>query len=443
MKILFRVRPFGVRRPDTALVRCGSAALRQSVKKPQSHREAISLAPWLQPGDQDVLKISKPFLTVYRASTQRKPLNRFSLLVMGSNHPAKAAVLIRSLREIAEAFGSLVFRNRWRSIPFAALILSLITSVSATAQQALETVSSNKAVSSTTTAGPAPVADDRYRIGPGDVLDIRILNRPNLSRDSVRVEGNGMIRMPLIETEIMAACKTEGELAKEIANGYLKFYRKPQVDVFIKEYRSVTVAVLGQVNDQNRFQLQRRIRLLELLTYARGPSEKAGQTINIVHAPPVIECSRSGSQPDDLAFTSYRLSDTLAGKPEANPYLQAGDIVTLPEAEHVYVVGNVLSPRAIPLSEPITLTHAIAMAGGVSKDSKKDQIRIVRQESGSKTKKEILVDLNAIEKKRAEDIALLPNDVVHVQVSEAKSLLRGLIGGGTQSATQLPLRIIP
>src|SRR5258708_17775790 len=48
-------------------------------------------------------------------------------------------------------------------------------------------------------------AADRYRIGPADVLDIRIYNRPNLSRDGVRVEGNGMIRMPLIETEIQAA----------------------------------------------------------------------------------------------------------------------------------------------------------------------------------------------------------------------------------------------
>ena len=64
--------------------------------------------------------------------------------------------------------------------------------------------------------------DDRYRIGPGDVLDIRILNRPHLSRDAVRVEGNGMIRMPLIEVEIQAACRSEGELAKEICAGLFK-----------------------------------------------------------------------------------------------------------------------------------------------------------------------------------------------------------------------------
>jgi polysaccharide export outer membrane protein len=185
--------------------------------------------------------------------------------------------------------------------------------------------------------------------------------------------------------------------------------------------------------------------LLELLTYARGPSEKAGQTINIVHSAPSIPCQPVDSTAGDLAtaFSSYKLSDTLAGKPQANPYLQAGDIVTLPEAEQVYVVGNVLSPRAIPLSEPVTLTQAIAMAGGIAKDSKKDKIRIVRQEPGSQTRKEIMVDLIAIEKKRAEDIALLPNDIVNVQTSEAKSLLRSLIGGGAQSVTQLPVRIIP
>ena len=123
--------------------------------------------------------------------------------------------------------------------------------------------------------------DERYRIGPGDVLDIRIFNRPNLSREAVRVEGSGIIRMPLIEGEIQAACKSEGELANEIAKRYLKYYRNPQVDVFVKEYHAREVALIGAVNEQGRYQMQRRLRLLELLSFAKGPSDKAGQTINI------------------------------------------------------------------------------------------------------------------------------------------------------------------
>jgi polysaccharide export outer membrane protein len=283
---------------------------------------------------------------------------------------------------------------------------------------------------------------DRYRIGPADVLDIRIYNRPNLSRDAVRVEGNGMIRMPLIDTEIQAACRTEGELARDISTRYAKYYKNLQADVFIKEYHSKQVAIIGAVNDQSRFELQRRVRLLELLSYAKGPSPKAGQSINIVHSTEPSPCREAN---EDLAstFSTYKLSETLQGIPRANPYLEAGDVVTVPEADQVYVVGNVFTPVTIPLKEPITLSRAIAMAGGVRQDTKKDKIRVVRQEPGSLTKKEIIVDLSAIEKKRADDIALMPNDIIDVSVSGEKSLLRSLIGGGAQTLSQLPIRVIP
>jgi polysaccharide export outer membrane protein len=317
-------------------------------------------------------------------------------------------------------------------------------SFSVNAQQA-EPINPPIAAAATNKA-PGPLTtneDERYRIGPGDILDIRILNRPTISRDAVRVEGNGVIRMPLIDEEIQAACKTEGELAKEIAEKYTKFYRKPQVDVFIKEYHSRQVAVIGAVNEQSRFELQRRIRLLDLLTYAKGTSAKAGQTINIVHAPRVQGCQKPGDAADDAAFSSYRLSDTLQGDPRANPYIEAGDIITVPEANQVYVVGNVYTPLTIPLKEPITLSRAVAMAGGVKQDSKKDKVRIVRQEPGAATSREIVVDLTAIEKKRADDVALMPNDIIDVPSSGSKSFLRGLLGTVAPSVAQLPVRIVP
>ncbi|MCU1265069.1 MAG: Periplasmic protein involved in polysaccharide export [Acidobacteria bacterium] len=287
--------------------------------------------------------------------------------------------------------------------------------------------------------------DEHYKIGPGDVLDIRILNRPNLSRDAVRVEGNGTIRMPLIDTPIMAGCLSESELAKEISNRYLKFYRNPQVDVFIKEFKGSQVAIIGFVGEQGRFQLQRRIRLLDLLTYAKGPATNAGQTINVVHSPTAHQCDEGDQVNESLAtgFASYRLRDTMLGAEAANPYLENGDIVTLPEADQIYVVGNVKVPRAIPLKEPITLSQAIAMAGGLGMDSKKEKIRVVRQQPGSNTKKEIYADLSAIEKKKAEDISLMPNDIVDVPTSGAKSLIRSLMGTIAPSVGQLPVRVIP
>jgi polysaccharide export outer membrane protein len=326
-------------------------------------------------------------------------------------------------------------------------LVCLSAAVAVSAQQATEKTASNNASAVDTNTRQivmTSTADDRYRIGPGDVLDIRILNRPTLSRDAVRVEGNGMIRMPLIETEIQAACKTEGELAKEIAERYTKFYRKPQVDVFIKEYHSKPVAIIGAVNEQSRFELQRRIRLLELLTYAKGVSPKAGQTINIVHSPPSLICQKAEPETDDAtaAFSSFKLSETLEGRPRANPYIDPGDIITIPEANQVYVVGNVFTPLTIPLKEPITLSRAVAMAGGVKQDSKKDKVRIVRQDPGTATSKEILVDLSAIEKKRADDIVLMANDIIDVPASGTKSFLRTLLGTVAPSVAQMPVRVI-
>src|SRR5258706_10403392 len=289
----------------------------------------------------------------------------------------------------------------------------------------------------------AAQANQRYRIGPGDVLDIRILNRPQLSRDAVRVEGDGMIRMPLIEGSIPAACKSEGELASEISKRYLKYYRNPQVDVFVKEYHAREVALIGAVNEQGRYQMQRRLRLLELLSFAKGPSDKAGQVINIVRAPSTDICGNDNETSAEGGFISLRLNDTLRGEVNANPYVQSGDIITIPEAAQIYVIGNVYSPKTLPLKEPITVSRAIAMAGGPLRDSRTDRIHIVRQASAPGGQTEFYVNLKLIVRKQAEDVMLQPNDIVEVSESTGKSMIRSLLGAVAPSVGQLPVRVIP
>src|SRR6185503_14884103 len=109
------------------------------------------------------------------------------------------------------------------SVTLVAVAACFAASLSVCGQEARQSGSDKTAAPVATTVASnassvlTPNEGDRYRIGPGDILDIRILNRPTISRDAVRVEGNGVIRMPLIDEEIQAACKTEGELAKEIA----------------------------------------------------------------------------------------------------------------------------------------------------------------------------------------------------------------------------------
>src|SRR6266480_5969214 len=215
------------------------------------------------------------------------------------------------------------------------LLLFLCASPAAIAQQVSEEPTTSQKAAATL------IDDARYRIGPGDVLEIRVMKAPELSVESVRVDQRGMIRMPMLEGDIKAACFTETELAQGIATLYLEYKRNPNVDVFVKEFQSQPVAVIGAVNNLRpkgtQFRLHRRVRLLELLTLSGGLSEHAGTTVNIVHAggpPPCEEAASSpGSEADLAALATYNLRDTLRGLPEANPLLRPGDIVVVPEGD--------------------------------------------------------------------------------------------------------------
>lgn len=276
-------------------------------------------------------------------------------------------------------------------------------------------------------------------------MEVRVARAPDLSRDAVRVDQSGNIRMPMLDEDIPAACLTEPELAQSIAKLYRKYKNNPHVDVFVKEFQSQPVAVIGAVKNPAQFKLQRQVRLLELISLVGGPSDAAGQAVQVVHAEGALSCNGAAmtSITDANAFTAYKLEETLHGTPEANPYVRPGDIVQIPQADQVFVIGNVLKPTAIPLKEPITVSKAIALAGGTRPATKKDKIRIIRQLPGNMQKQEIIVDLKAIEKNRAQDVALLPNDVVDVPESGTKSFLRSLFGAFVPTAAQLPIRVIP
>jgi len=291
-----------------------------------------------------------------------------------------------------------------------------------------------------------PPTDDRYRIGPGDVLEVRVARVPEFSREAVRVDQRGMIRMPMLDVDIPAACLTESEVGQNIAKLYLKYKKNPHVDVFVKEFQSQTVAVMGAVRTPAQFKLQRPMRLSELLGYAGGPTDNAGETVEVIHGGGLSLCEqRAGLQSDDLTsgFVTYKLSDIVHAVPEANPFVRGGDVIQLPLADVAYVVGNVLRPMAIPIKEPLTVSRAIAIAGGTAPATKKDKVRILRQVPNNTTKQEILIDLGAIAKNLAPDVLLLKNDIVDVPKSGPKSMLLSLMGAIGPAAGQLPVLMIP
>lgn len=290
-------------------------------------------------------------------------------------------------------------------------------------------------------------ADSWYRIGPGDVMDVRVFNRPQLSV-TVRVNEQGKITLPLVG-DIPATCRTERELAKEIEGLYVqgRFLRAPQVSVFIKEYQASSVAVIGAVNAAGRFQLQRRVRLLELLLFAGGPSTLAGTSVHILHTAEPTKCETQSPEGGtgesiDKNVVAYKLSETLRSVDEANPFVRPGDIVSIPENGTAFILGNVPKPGPLVVTDQLTLSQAIALSGGTLPDTK-DEVRIRRLVPGSTVRNELSANLGAIRKRRADDILLQNGDIVEVSpTSGFGSVMKGLMRSIVPTMSSLPLRVI-
>ena len=129
-----------------------------------------------------------------------------------------------------------------------------------------------------------------YLLGPGDVLKVLVLKQDILTQDGVRISNDGTIRLPMLDEPIRASCLTEGELSTQIEERYRKYILNPQVYVSIREYNSSGVAVIGAVNSPGRFQLQRPVRLLEILTFVNGPSVNAGKELQILRSSGFAGC---------------------------------------------------------------------------------------------------------------------------------------------------------
>jgi polysaccharide export outer membrane protein len=252
----------------------------------------------------------------------------------------------------------------------------------------------------------------------------------------------------MIDDGVPAACKTESELAADIKTLYLEYKTNPSVEVFVKEFQSQPVFVIGAVDKPGQFRLQRQVRLLELISFAGGQTDKAGRVINVIHsgAPNLCAKDAAGNVPKAEAQTLsvFKLNDTLAGVEGSNPFVQPGDVVSLPEADQVFVVGYVYLPKAIPLKDkPITVSNAVAMAGGPQREASTSKVRIIRQAGNGGSKQEIPVDLKAILKLKSPDITLLPNDIVEVGASTSKQIINMLMGSVPGVLSNGAVRAIP
>ena len=340
------------------------------------------------------------------------------------------------------------------------LAVSSAFAQAAFAQQPQQAPAANGLVSKvgpeTPTTPGEDVAPFKYLLGPGDVLDLRVFNEPQFS-DKLQVSDEGVVTVPFIG-EIPARCRTDVQVRKDIAAALAKYLKNPQISLRITEMKSRPPAVVfGAVRDAARFEMRRRVRLLDLLAASGGVTEQASGDIQIFHTEPEL-CPDAdadalaqkdvGAVSVEGAFTLYKLADLKLGKAEANPPIRPGDIVIVTEARPVYMTGAVNNPTGLYLREKLPLTRAIAMVGGTRKGAKTSEVRVYRLKPNSQEPEVIKVNFEAIRKQKAPDFYLEPYDVI--EVPEEGGFKRGVLdflrnnalGGAGQVLTGVPLRVL-
>jgi polysaccharide biosynthesis/export protein len=249
-----------------------------------------------------------------------------------------------------------------------------------------------------------------YRVGPKDLLEISVFGADELSR-TVRVSEDGKVSLPLLG-EVLVDGLTKSELEKKLADLLgEKYVQNPQVTVFIREYQSKRVSVLGAVEKPGPYQLLGRQTLMQIVSEAGGLTRDAGSDIIIIRQLP------------DGTSTSLRISIDdlfLKGDAKLNVPLEAGDIVNIPvdKLVAVYVFGQVKNPGALQVKKSAmpTLLQAIAQAGGFTDRASRGGVVIKRKDETGK-EKEIKVNVRSILNNKQKDVPLLENDTVYVPES--------------------------
>ncbi len=250
-----------------------------------------------------------------------------------------------------------------------------------------------------------------YKVGPKDLLEITVFELPELSQ-TVRVSEDGSITLPLLG-KVTIEGLTKDELEKKLATLLEeKYLKKARISVFIREYQSKRVAVIGAVGRPGMYELIGSITLLQMISQAGGLTDRAASEIFILRE------EQNGAK----AKLTIDLNELIInGNQDLNFVLQPNDVISIPidELISVYVFGAVRNPGAlqVKLSKKITVLQAIAQAGGTADGASKSGIVIKRKDKKTGREIKIKVNLNDIIKGKKPDIALLEGDVVFVPES--------------------------
>ena len=288
-----------------------------------------------------------------------------------------------------------------------------------------------------------------YLVGPGDEITGKVLGEPQFDFVAT-IDENGKFQVPFFENPINAKCRTQDELNSDVKKLLSRYLKNPQISVQVTKRKSRPPATIyGEVSQPQQVELRREARLRELIAFAGGPTDKAGGVIQVVHTQPLM-CSETNeanaADNVDNVSKTYSLNSLRAGHEASNPLVHPGDIIVVGKAPPVYVIGEVNALREITMPESgLSLTEALAQAGGVSRQAKTKNIAIQRLKPNSKEREVISVNYDKIKKGEQKDVLLMPEDIVVVdkaKKSVAQTILEIATGSARSFSQVLPQRVL-
>lgn len=273
------------------------------------------------------------------------------------------------------------------------------------------------------------VGAQEYEVGPGDVLNVVVLNQAGLTGEFT-VDPEGFVVYPFVgrvKAAGLTAVEIERKLATLLSDGYLK---RPQISVAVKQFRSHRVFVTGEAARPGPYGLRPDRMLSSLLSDIGELTPQAGHEVLIIRPPglppptpepalgdspegePAPSPSPSPTPPTRAPYPGevqgseiihVKLREVRSGFPDKDVRLQVADTIYFPKAAQIYLTGHVARPGSYRFDEGMTVFQALALAGSVTERGSMKRVRVIRMVDGRR--KELSLKLTDV---------LEPEDTVHV-----------------------------
>jgi len=248
--------------------------------------------------------------------------------------------------------------------------------------------------------------NQQYRLGPGDVLDISVWRRPELSRQNVIVAPDGVISLPqvgIMNVNGMTIVGATSENKATLSRGY----ENPEVSLLVREYHNNKAFVLGRVSEPGVVNFPGNGTLLEALALAGGLPHIGKDTF-------LTKCAIIRDN-DTVIWIDLR--DLLDhGNMALNAKILNNDVIFIPEAEDemAMVLGEVQQAGPVMLKRGLNVIDALMRSGGYTEEADLEKIFILRQNGNQGHIEQINLKAMLETGDLSQNYALQKDDIVYV-----------------------------